>query len=531
VVLLLAVVGRTCALGSASIDQEVRRLAAQDRVLTIAGGDVSLRDVPKTHEIRSGRFFADPYYAGERHWYPFLTSTVAAAIAGVTGSAVPVAFFRAEVGFVALYLAGLAVLAFVAFRWRGLLALPVVVWLGALHPGNGLYPIEAVRGGLCLFLAGAALCHEREPGWRHAAGLGLAIGLLGLWNGAAFALAGAVTAVLMAIAARRWIRERRPRACLRLVPLLAAALPLALLFAPQWLRHGRLAVPEAARVWSADIYQGATLWKAFTLPLAPRGLHLVFFLAVLARLLGGRRLRLPSWPRVVPLVLAYTGALFFAHLGFVAADRTYPLFSRAARGLLLAPAHTFLAMAEACRPVVAVAGLVAIAELAGAAWRRFGRAPWPGERLAPLVPALSLVACAALVFTFPYRITRFEASESRAFDRFARDVGARLGGAPVFFRYPGRFVQSSSIKILKLSVAEYANPYAHAERTRAERAIDEALRTGQVATADALLDQYGIAHVMEDPRAPADPVIRRCGGPVLIEHEGYRLRRRAPCQR
>jgi hypothetical protein len=146
------------------------------------------------------------------------------------------------------------------------------------------------------------------------------------------------------------------------------------------------------------------------------------------------------------------------------------------------------------------------------------------------VPALAAVAYALLLFTFPYRITRYESSETRPFQRFAAQVGALVGATPVFFRYPGRLVQGTSVKILRLSVAEYANPYSHDLRIDDERVLDTALAANSLGAANTVLDQYRIAFIMEDPRAPADPVIRRCGGEVLLEHEGYRLRRRAPCR-
>lgn len=527
--LLAAIVVRTSAVALVSLNREIAALAAQDRVLIAGGGDVSLRDAPKAHELRRGRFFSDPYYAGERHWYPFLTSLAAAAVSGATGGAVPEAFFRAEIGFVALALVGAGALVFFACGWPGLVWLPLVVWLGALAPGNGLYPVESVRGAFCLFLALAGYVWQQgaplSP--RRAAGLGLAVGLLGLWNGAAFAVAGVVAGVVvMGRVGEPW---RRPAQLWRLLPFVAGvAVPLALLFAPQALRHGHFTVPGAARVWAAEIYQGGTLARALTFPLAPRGIHLALLVALLARLAAGRRLGLAPWPRVVPLLVAYGVSLLLAHLGYLTVDRDHPVLARVARSLLLAPAHTFVQMAEACRPIIAAAGLVAIVQVARAALRgRLADRPW----FAAVAPVLALAASAALLFTFPYRITRYATSEARPFMRFAQQVGDLTDGERVFFRYPGRFVQGTSVKILKLSVAEYANPYVHRDRVRAEQALDEALGAGDVATADAVLERHQIGFIMEDPRAPDDPVIRRCGGDVVAQHAGYRLRWRSACRR
>jgi hypothetical protein len=529
-VLLAVVVGRTGWLGLSSLDRQVAALAAQDREITIRGGDVSLRDAPKAHELRGGRLFSDPYYAGEHHWYPFLTPLAAAAVSKLGGKPIPESFFRAEVGFVALYLVSLGVLAFSLLRWRGLLLLPAVCWLGALPAAHGLYPTEAARGGFCLFLAYAARFMDGAPPPRQALALGAFAGVLGLWSGAPFFAAAALVGVI----AVRWavpaLRQRTPRALLSWLPplLVGALVPLALLFGPELLRHGRLAMPDAARTWMSEIYDGGTLSKALTLKLAPGGLHLVLVVLALLRLVAGRWLRLPCWRRAVPLVVAYFGCLLLAHLGFIAADPAHPALASVARGLMPAPAHTFLSTADACRPVVEVLGLAALLELLGLALVRL-RLGWRPQ-WAPLVPALAAAACAALVFTFHYRITRFDASESRAFQRFAARVGQLAGTTPVLFRYPGRLVQGTSVKILKLSVAEYANPYVHAERARDEAALDAALRAGDLRGADAVLDRHRIAFIMEDPRAPADPPIRRCGGEVLAEQDGYRLRRRVPCR-
>jgi hypothetical protein len=522
---LAALVIRFASSAFSSLKHEIATLAAQDRVITIRGGDVSLRDAPKAQDLRQGRLLADPYYAGERHWYPFLTPLAAATVSRLTGASIPASFFRAEVLFVSLYLVALAVLAFVLAGWPGLALFPVVFWLG-LSPGNGLYPTEAARGAFCLFLAWAGVLHQRHAlAPRDCVGLGLAVGMLGLWNGSSFFVSGLLAALLVAEVVRADLRAGRAGPALRTITFTAAggALPLSLLFLPELLQHGRLAVPDAARTWMAEIYQGGTLTKALTLSLLPRDLHLVLLLLALATLFVPR-LRVA---RALPLLVAYLGALLVAHLGFIAADRAHPLLARAAIALLPAPAHTFLSTAEACRPAVDLLGLLTLARLL--VWAVERAAPSAPQRLAPALPLAALAALAILFFTFPYRLTRFSAFETRGFARFAEEVGRRTDGATIFFRYPGRVLQLAPIKILKLSVAEYANPYVHADRTRAEQAIDEALRTGGVRQADAVMDRYGIAFIMEDPRAPTDPVVRRCGGAVLAQHDGYILRKRDAC--
>jgi hypothetical protein len=522
-VLFAVVLGRGCLRETSALNHQIAALATQDRVITIRGGDVSLRDAPKAHEFRHGRFFSDPYYGGEHHWYPFITPLVAAALSKLGGGSVPESFFRAEIGFVALYLAALGALAFALLRWWGLLLLPAVIWLGALPAAHGLYPIESSRAPFVLFLAYAGLVREDDLTARRALALGAAAGLLGLWSGAPFFLAAGVTG---AIAVAQVIRRPGRDLWRWLVPLaLGALVPLALLFAPQLVRHGGLAMASAARTWMAELYARGTLARALTFPLAPRGVHLVLVLLPLARLLAGRPLGLPSWRRAGPLVLAYFAALLVAHLGFVAADATHPVLARLTRRLMLAPPHTFLNAADACRPVVEVLGLATLVDLAGLALTRLAWRP-PASALVPIAAA---AAYAVLIFTPLPGIARFDASETRAFDRFGTRVGQLANDRGVFFRYPGRLVQSTSVKILRLSVDEYANPYAHLRRARDAEALDSALTAGDSAAANAILDRYDMAFVMEDPRAPTDPVIRRCGGAVLAEQEGYRLRQRRPC--
>jgi len=529
-VLFAAVLGRGCLRETAALDGQIAALGAQDRVIIIKDGDIAWRDAPKAHEFLQGRFFSDPYYAGEHHWYPFLTPLVAAAVSKVSGGSIPESFFRAEIGFVALSLASLGVLLFVLLRWQGLLLLPVLIWLGAVPPGHGLYPIESSRAPLCLFLAFAGVVLEGPLSPRRALGLGASVGILGLWSGAPFFTAAAVAGLIAVIAGERSLRKN-PRELLRWLPplVLGALVPLALLLAPELVRHGGFAVPQAARTWQAEVYGGGTLAKALTLPLAPRGIHLVLALLAMARVALGGKLGLPSRRRAVPLVLAAAGAVLMSHVGFPAADAGHPGLARLAQSILPAPAHTFLAVAQSCRPAVEGLGLAALIELVGLGIARL-RPAWRPPFTA-LVPVAAAAGYALLLFLPPAPIARFDTSQTKAFDRFGVRVGELVQNQPVFFRFPGKLVQSTSLKILVLGVDEYANPYVHGQRDRDALALDAALHTDNTAAADALLDRYAIAFVMEDPRTPSDPVIRRCGGAVLAEQDGFRLRRRTPCVR
>jgi hypothetical protein len=538
----VSILARHCAVGYGEITRTVADLRARGLLLRVAGGDVALRDIPKAQELRAGRFFTDPYYQGEAHWYPFGMPAVAAALSWGGGYPLPEAYFRLEVLTTALYLAAAAWLAFVVAGWTGLVVLPAFVWAGWLGPGNGLYPGEGARGLFCGFLAYAAIFLGRRGGdppparsetirWSFV--LGLLAGTLGLWTGASFFAALAVTGALLVHAALTARRDGHHRQNLLALGALAAGvcLPMLLLFGPQLAHYGTLRAPGAARTWLAELYNGGSYLNFLRLDLLPRGVPRFLVLALFLRLIFGHRMGLARWPRAVPAAFAYTFCLLLAHTGYLLADGRHPVLKSVVRAVLPAPPHTFHALAEACLPVVMAGGALSVVEILARLIRRQAWSERVGLLAAILAGILATIGYAVTLVKFPYSIKRYSSTETIAFDRDARRLGQAAAGATVFFRYPGRFVQSTSIKIVELSVHEYANHYVHAERQRAVAAIDQALQAGDVGAADRILDEYQVVHVVDDPRARTDAVIRKCGGDEVAQADGYILRKRTPCRR
>jgi hypothetical protein len=287
-------------------------------------------------------------------------------------------------------------------------------------------------------------------------------------------------------------------------------------------------VPEAARLWLADVYRWGGARDLLGLALLP----LVLVAAFAARLLLGRRLGLRPWPSAMPVAVAFAFALLLACAGFPLAGARGSLLARLLRALLPAPPHTFALVAQGCLPVLLAAGARAAFELllrllrGRGWWSRLARV----EAVAPAGLRLATVAAwVVLLLTFPAPRAREAAAEEQELDRFARQVGALVLDRPLYFRSPGRFVQSVPLKVLLLSIDEYANPYVQEQRRRAATALDEALEAGQGAAADAILDRYGVVYLMQDPRGP-DPIIERCAGEPLAQALGYVLRPRRPCR-
>jgi hypothetical protein len=121
----------------------------------------------------------------------------------------------------------------------------------------------------------------------------------------------------------------------------------------------------------------------------------------------------------------------------VAADAGHPTLARVALSLLPAPAHTFLATAEACRPALEALGLATVIELCGLGLARRG---WPWRpRWTALVPTAAMVAFGLLLLTAPTPIA-VRHLETQAFDRFAARVGELAANAGLL-PLSGRLVQ------------------------------------------------------------------------------------------
>jgi hypothetical protein len=516
--------------GLRDVDHEVARLAEGGRVLTVAGGDVSLRDIPKAHEFLAGRFFSDPYYRGEPHWYPFLTPLLAATWARVSGAPVPEAYFRLEVMLATFYLAAVGIALVLWFRHKGLLLALLALATGLLTPGHGLYPGEAARGALILLLVGAGALHAREHRrWWHWALLGLGVGTLGLWHGASFFTTVAVVGVVALVALVRAPAGSRLTTWINpAVFLVAVAVPMTLLLGPQLTKYGRLTAPRLAATYLDALYQNGSWTDAVRLALLPRNLGLLLVVAFFVRFALGRRLT--PRPAIAPLGWAFGLALIVGHLGFLLADRRARAVWAPIKALLPAPPHTFAAVANALLPVVYLLGAVALVEIAwmvlSPRWKTSSRFE-AGGRWLPLVGAgLALV----VAFRPPSMPPRHAASEDRGFFTFARQVAQTIGNDPVFFLYPGRFVQAGSLKIPLLSVYEYASPYVQERRNIEMATLETALRMDNFTAVDRFLTKGGYRTIMEDQHTREAQPILRCAGDPLMAGYGYVLRPYVGCR-
>jgi hypothetical protein len=541
VALGLFLVGRHCQRGFVGIGDEVSRLAAQGKILVARGGDVALRDIPKAHEFLGGHFFSDPYYQGESHWYPFVTPLLAAVTAKIGGHEVPEAYFRLEVITTGLFLAGTLALMFGLLGWWGPALWAFALLFGWLVPGHGLYPGEAVRGPFCLFILLLGVTYEGAaerslPWWRYLP-LGFSVGLLGLWNGATFFSAFGLTLLFVVGPLVLSIVRDRDRRAAGLSSLMAvtigAAVPLVFLFGPQLWHYGTLVVPRAAASWLDGRYARGSAVDVLRLALFPREPSVLLVVPFLARVFFPGPLGLPRWRRALPLAAAFGACALVSHLGFVFAGSPGGAMSRAVRSLLPAPPHTFWLVTEALLPVVKVLGLSSSVEILRRLLPRLRDSRL--ERLVLAQEALVSSAIGALLFialipTFPASPPRYSAVEDARFYEFAKRVAATVGSAPVFFRYPGRFVQAGALKIPLLSVDEYASPYVQSARRRAVDGVYEAVAAGNTASAESFFSRYGLRFVMEDPRAKTDPVVLHCGGAALVEYQGYVLRTHEGCR-
>lgn len=532
--------------GNRQVDMLVERLSSQGQVLTISGGDVSLRDAPTAQDLMHGRFFADPYYAHESNWYPFMTPLIAAVVTLATGSSLPEAYFRAEPIFLSVFLVAVGLMLFRISRWSGLLVTAAALLLHLIPTPGSIYPAYSARGFLCATLVwtgylSAGVSRKPQSVWRFAAAGG-AVGSLGIWHGASFFIALGIAVVFLAgpvatMIVRKRLTARRGLASLTAL-VFGVCAPMALLIVPQLLKYGTVKIPQAARAWiETGIYGAGGLSKALLLSRGPSALQgtlicIAIFRLVLAPRLGLKRDRLG-----VLLIVAYAASLFAGHLGFLVVDRERASLAALARAILPAPPHTFLVVADMCAVILSLVGAAALIEMAAIGVSRFLASRRPSDSLDDRIKALrslcilAIVAmCGAAAFVRP-DIARHQGSEPREFVGFAKSVGETVRDSTVFFRYPGRFLQHVAIKIPLVSLDYYANPYVHQARSVAIRLIDDALAQGDLDRASDTLVSLGVAYTMEHPRQKDDPVIRLCSGRLLMEYGGYVLREFARCHR
>lgn len=511
-------------------------LATQGLTIAIAGGDVSLRDAPIAHELAHAHFFSDPYYEGETSWYPFVTPLAAAVASRLLAVTIPEAYFRVEPLFIGVFVVAAAALAFRVSRWCGVAALACALLLQRLPIASGIYPADAARGPFLALLLLIGHAARAAPAWRPHLAAGVLLGTLGVWHGASFFVGiGLVTLFAVVPIIWRTIRRRsapRAEAAALTSILFGAAVPMAILLLPQLLHYGTIQISPAARRWvEPGIYGDGGLDRAWASGHWPSLLTTMMIAVLVVREVVAKYRRRPGSLEVRMLTLALTASLLAGHMGFLIADRTSPDLARLARMLLPAPSHTFLSVAESTSSVAAVLGFAAIVEGAGRIAARLLRGHQrlvKAARVPGIVGALGVCAFVSSFAVVPLR--KYLATEKVTFVAFAEKVGSLAGHKTVFFRHPGRFTQHAPIKILVLSLDYYANPYVHARRVDAARALDQSLQRRDFSAADRVLHEAGIQFIMENPRHRNDLVVRSCSGDVAAEFEGFILRRVAPCR-
>ncbi|HEX9371594.1 MAG TPA: hypothetical protein VF897_11340, partial [Roseiflexaceae bacterium] len=318
---LLAIVTIAYARGGLAIVRQVTERAAHEGQAVVQPlGDIAMRDVPKASAIQQGRWFDDPHYPDEVHWYPFITPLAAALYANAFQEPLQSAYLIVAVLFSAAALAAAGALMYVYFGAPGLAFFPIVVLLGTFWPDNTTYPISTSHALLFLLLgvAGAIMAGAGAANGRLFALLGALTGLLGLWHGSSLIAAGFISLCLIVWATAARIRAgARPRAALAPALLygLSFAVCISPLIAPQLIRYGTLKQSDAARLFLIEDYQGGNLPEAlFSLRLFPRGADAVWLaIFALSLFVGGDR---AARIKRVPLAIGYLFCILLGHLGF-----------------------------------------------------------------------------------------------------------------------------------------------------------------------------------------------------------------------
>jgi hypothetical protein len=504
-------------------------------------GDVAVRDVPKAFDLRTGRFFGDPHYAGEVGWYPFMTPLIAALASATTGARVNEAYLATGVVMGALFIVALgAFLATSAGTPLAVLVLPVAMLLRVASVDDDVYPFQTARAALVLYLAlaGAAMARDSAAeGRRRAryayAGAGALNGILALWHGASFVVASAVSAALLAHLAVRFARhpgtrrEMLVRTGLLAVPMLSIA---SVMFLPQLLRYGAIVQSDAARLWLETYYNGGNDPGALlALRLLPRGwdaLWLAAFGAVLV--LSGNRRR-----RAAPLAVAFVVAKGLAHAGFVVNDAEHPWLATMAAKLLVVPPHTLNDAGELVFVLMKLwVAAVAADAAVDLARRRLRRQP--GEPAPPRdrSGAANALACAAailmtgLAFRIPQQDHVFAQAVSREWLLFAEQTAREIGpDATVVGAEP--FIALAHFKLLWLPFSAHANPYVAAERKEAAASLLRSAEMGDRRSVGETLRKYNVQYAIGDTaltRTCGDTVVGRApdGVPVVRLRPGCR---------
>ena len=171
IALLIVFVIRFLDVNSQTLATVEHLASTRGHVIGVAGGDVSLRDVPRACEIARGRFLTDPHYKGEAPWYPAVAPMLAAGMSKLTGRTIPSAYFLTEIWLCAIAIFVTAWLLHRLGGWWALGLLPLGLGLNWFPPPSALYPAESARAFFFLLVGILAARWDDAARGRSAGGL------------------------------------------------------------------------------------------------------------------------------------------------------------------------------------------------------------------------------------------------------------------------------------------------------------------------------------------------------------------------
>jgi len=507
-------------------------VAQRGHVISIAGGDVTLRDLPRAYEIARGRFLTDPHYKGEAPWYPAVMPALAAGMSKLTGRTMPSAYFVTEIWLCAITILAIAWLLHRLGGWWATSLLPLGLGLGWFGAPSALYPAQSARAFFFLVVGILAAswddtARSRSARRRSALSLGLGLAILGLWNGASFFVASGTAAVLVAFRLVQSLRRSTLRQALPWLIVLLASVTIVfggLFLLPQLIRYGTIRQAGSARLYLGPAYEGGTSASAMLdLPLFPRDWDLAF-LAVFVGSLWIRKDGLRYFK--VPLLIAYLLANFMGHLGFAMNDPHHRQLAGFIRATMPAPPATFVNQALLLLPFIKV---MAVATLASWLWSLVKPAMAKTVALpSALAPVFVFVALVPLLWMDVPKIALFADEESSAFAEFARAASYIADDATIYINHPYQFMGQAGFRLLFFRMSDHANHYVQKEREKAQTDLRNAVHAQRLTVANAILDKHDVKYLMRLDREP-DPVVNRCGVEIL-QGQGVALLKRVPCR-
>jgi hypothetical protein len=538
IALLMVFVVRFLAVNSHELATVENLFATKGNVIGVAGGDVSLRDIPRACEIARGRFLTDPHFKGEAPWYPAVAPMLAAGMSRLTGRTIPSAYFLTELWLCAITILSTAWLLHRLSGWWALGLLPLGMGLGWFGPPGALYPAENARAfffvviGILAARWDDAARGRLARGLRSALVLGLGLAIMGLWHGASFVVVSATAAVLVAF---RLVQSTRRGTLRQMLPwffvLMASATIVfgGLFLLPQIIRYGTIHQAGSARLYLPPGYgyeEGVSASAILDLLLFPRGWDLAL-LAVFIGSLWNKKDKLRYFK--VPLLIAYLVANLMGHLGFAMYDLHHPQLARFIRNTIPAPPPTFVMQATALLPFIKI---IAVAAMVAWMWS-IAKPHWMGIQRTVAVPAtfgsvVAFVALVPLIWMAIPRIAMHAVEESGEFASFARSASYIADDATVYIAHPFKFISQAGFRLFSFSMVDHANHYVQKEREKAQTDLLNAINANRLTVANAILDKYSVKYLI-GVNGQSDPVVNRCGVEI-VPGPGFSLLRRIPCR-